>query len=112
MTAIETELDRLIDLHDSRAKAAETRRRLSRGVYASHRRRALDDPSAHPLRRRRLTFRGEGLTLQELAERALVSERTLRELEGGSGGSDLTWARVARALDVNRGAVDRTWIVP
>ena len=110
--AIETELDRLIDAHEARAKAAEARRNLSRGVYNAHRKRALTDPRAHPLRRNRLLFREDGLTVEELAKRALVAERTIRALEGGEPGSDLTWTRLARALDVRRAQIDPSWIAP
>ena len=113
MSAIVTELDRLLDEHDSRARASERRRNLSRGVYESHRRRALADyASLHPLKRRRLTFRHDGLTVEELADRALVAASTIRALENGEPGSDSTWNRLARALDVRRAGIDPSWIAP
>jgi transcriptional regulator with XRE-family HTH domain len=113
MSAIQSELDRLLDEHDARAREAERRRNLSRGVYESHRRRALKDyASLHPLKRRRLTFRHDGLSVEELADRALVAASTIRALENGEPGSDLTWTRLARALDVRRPQIDPSWIKP
>jgi transcriptional regulator with XRE-family HTH domain len=110
--SIESELDRLLDEADFRARDAERRRNLSRGVYRSHRRRALADPHAHPLKRHRLAFRGEGLTVEELAERALIAPSTIRALEAGQPGSDLSWARLARALSCRRAAIDPSWTKP
>ncbi len=113
MTAILSELDRLLDEHDARAQEAEKRRNLSRGVYEAHRRRALADlPRLHPLKRRRLTFRHDGLTVEELADRALIAASTVRALEAGEPGSDLSWARLARALSCSRGQIDPSWVKP
>jgi len=109
MTAIVTELDRLMDEWDQRARQAERRSRISRGVFESHRAKALADRSAHPLRRRRLTFR-DGLTVAELAERALVGESTILDVEAGKIGSDQTWARLARALDCRRVEIDPRYV--
>jgi len=111
MSAIETELDRLLDAADAKAKAAERNRRLSRGVFEAHRRKV--NPSDHPLRKVRVSFRGEGLTVEALAARALVSERTIRAIETGEpGGSDLTFRRLALALDARRDQIDPSWIAP
>ncbi len=111
MTGIATELDRLLDEADWRARRAEQRRNVSRGVFESHRRRALSNASdLHPLRRRRLTFRDEGLSVDELAERALVGASTIHDLERGKPGSDLTWSRLARALDCRREQIDPTYL--
>lgn len=113
MTAIETELDRLLDVWEAKAREADRKRNLSRGVYEAHRRKALAGyASLHPLKRHRLTFRGEGLDVADLAERALVAPSTVRALEAGQPGSDLSWARLARALDVQRASIDPAWIAP
>jgi DNA-binding XRE family transcriptional regulator len=108
--AIETELDRLMDEWDAKHADSARRGRLAQGVYASHRRRALANRKAHPLKRHRLTFRDDGLSISQLAERALVSERTIRDLEDGERGSDLTWARLARALSVRREQIDPGYV--
>lgn len=107
---IATELDRLLDEADYKAKRADHRGKLSRSVFEAHRRRQLA-PGAqpHPLRRRRLTFR-EGLTVDELADRAAVGASTIHDLEGGKQGSDLTWERLCRALSVRRAQIDPTYI--
>lgn len=107
---IETELDRLLDEADHRAKRAEHRRRIGRGVFEAHKRRAAADPKAHPLRKVRLSFRGEGLSVAELAERAAVGESTILDIENGKGGSDLTWLRLTRALGVRRSQIDPSFI--
>lgn len=108
MTEIATELDRLLDEADYRAKQADHRGKLSRSVFEAHRRRQLAG-SPHPLRRRRLTFR-EGLTVDELADRAAVGASTIHDLEGGKQGSDLSWERLCRALSVRRAQIDPTYI--
>ncbi len=110
MTAIQTELDRLLDEANYRAHKAEQRSRLSRGVFNAHRARALADPRTHPLRRRRLTFREEGLTVAQLSDRALVGESTIHDLEAGERGSDQTWARLCRALSCRRGQIDPSYV--
>lgn len=104
-----SELDRALEARDYEAAQAQRRHRLSRGVFDSFRRRQLADPNCHPLRRARLQFR-DGLTVAELADRALVSATTINVLERGGQGSDLTWTRLARALDVRRDQIDRSWI--
>jgi len=111
MTAIETELDRLIDAHEHKLKLAVARRRLSRGVFEAHRKKV--NPTAHPLRKRRVSFR-DGLTVEELAARALVAERTIRAIEKNEpgSGSDLTFRRLALALDCTRAAIDPSWLKP
>jgi len=114
MTEIATELDRLLDEADWKAKraerAADHRGKLSRSVFEAHRRRQLaPGAQAHPLRRCRLTFR-EGLTVDELAERAAVGASTIHDLEAGKQGSDLTWERLCRALSVRRAQIDPTYI--
>lgn len=96
-TNLETELDRLLDEHDAKAARAVTRAKIARGVFEA-RRANVDLAKATPLQRRRLTFRDVGLSVPELAERATVAESTIRALEAGEGGSDLTWTRLARAL--------------
>ena len=94
---LETELDRLLDEHDAKHARATTRGKIARGVFEARRDR-VDLRKAHPLKRRRLTFREEGLSIPELAARALVAESTIKAIEAGDGGSDLTWERLARAL--------------
>jgi hypothetical protein len=94
---IESELDRALDEWESKHARATTRRKIARSVFEA-RRDAIDLRSAHPLARRRLTFREVGLSVPELATRALVSESTIKALEAGAAGSDLTWERLARAL--------------
>jgi hypothetical protein len=94
---IESELDRLMDEHDAKTARAETRGRIARGVFEARRDR-VDLAKATPLKRRRLTFRDVGLSVPELADRAAVAESTIRALESGESGSDLTWTRLARAL--------------
>lgn len=107
---IETELDRLLDEADDRARRAEHRAKIGRGVFEAHKRRAAADASAHPLRRARLNFR-DGLTVAELAERAAVGESTILDIEAGrQRGSDLTWTRLCRALGgIRRGTVDPSY---
>lgn len=83
-----------------RTQSHRTRERLSRAVYLHKRAEALADPQCHPLRRRRLTFRGEGLTLKALAARALVSHDTIQKIEVRSTCPErLTLKRLAKALD-------------
>jgi len=111
MTAIQSELDRLLDEADHRARKAERRSRLSRGVFESHRRRQLADfARLHPLRRHRITFRAEGLTVEQLSDRALVGASTIHDLEAGKPGSDQTWARLCRALGVRRAEIDPSYV--
>lgn len=110
MTEIATELDRLLDEADWRAKRAEHRSKLSRSVFEAHRRRQLARPAElTPLRRCRLTFR-DGLTVDELAERAAVGASTIHDLEAGKQGSDLTWERLTRALSCRRDQIDPSYI--
>lgn len=110
MTGISTELDRLLDEADYRTRKAQQRDRLSRGVFEAHRRRQLADAAGlHPLRRHRLAFR-DGLTVEELSERALVGESTIHDLERGKPGSDQTWARLCRALNCRREQIDPSYV--
>lgn len=104
-----SELERLLDEADWKVRQREQRTRLSRGVFNAHRKRQLADLAGmHPLRRVRLTFRDDGLTVEELAQRAMVGANTIRDLERGKPGSDLSWARLAHAL----GGIDRRRIDP
>lgn len=95
---IESELDRALDEWESRHARAAARHNVARGVFRSHRER-VDLRAAHPLKRRRLMFRGSGLTRAELSSRSTVSEKTIQDIENnGALGSDQTWERLARAL--------------
>lgn len=94
---IESELDRALDDWETKTARATTRSKIARGVFEA-RRNHVDLRKAHPLKRRRLTFRETGLSVPELAARALVSESTIKAIEAGEGGSDLTFERLARAL--------------
>jgi hypothetical protein len=108
-----TELDAALDRWDHRLADADERRRgrIRDAVYNGHRARALANPRTPPLQRIRLNFRGDGLTVEELSERSTVSVRTIRGLEAGDrDGSDLTWLRLARALDVPRHRIDPSFV--
>jgi hypothetical protein len=110
MTPIQTELDAALDAWDARTDRRR-RQRIRDAVFNGHRARALADPRTHPLQRVRLMFRGEGLTVDELSERSTVAPRTIRRLEAGEAdGSDLTWLRLSRALDVRRATIDPSFV--
>lgn len=83
-----------------RPQTQRTRDLLRRLAYERHRRCALADPTTHPLRRARLTFHGDGLTIDALASRALVGPSLIQKIERGREASERTWRRLARALDV------------
>ncbi len=107
MPAILTDLDRALDRHD----ALSDREKRSRRAFQAHRRKALVDETTHPLRKTRLTFRGDGLTVAELSERSTVSESLIRAIEAGGPASDATFVRLMRALDVDdRSRIDKHWI--
>lgn len=105
MTPIITDLDAALDSWDHQING-RGRNRMRDGVFNARRARALANPSTHPLRRRRLTFRGDGLTVDELAERSTVSARTIKRAEAGESVSDVSWIRLARALEVRRAVID------
>lgn len=89
-----------------RRQIARTRARLSAATYAHHRATALADPGTHSLRRARLTFKGEGLTIRQLADRAVVSPDAIQCIEARrSNPSDLMLKRLARALDTTPDAI-------
>lgn len=82
-----------------RRQTARTRERLRSAVYSHHRRAALAAEDTHPLRRARLTFRGDGLTIRQLADRAMVSPDTIQHVETRQvDPTRLTMRRLARAL--------------
>lgn len=98
---MEADLRRVVPL------AARDRSHPHASVFAAaafevHRRRALADPGLHPLRAARLDA---GLTLEGLAERALVCRATVWNCEQGRAASEMTWRRLARALDVDVSAI-------
>jgi hypothetical protein len=98
MTAITTDLDRLMDEHDARQREADRRRAISRGVLRAHRRRVEAASDAHPLAKARVRFR-DGLTVAELSERSTVAPRVIAAIEAREErGSDRTWQRLCLAL--------------
>jgi ribosome-binding protein aMBF1 (putative translation factor) len=98
-------MDQLIWDFEARENA---RSRVSQGVYKAHRRRALaPDAKAHPLRKARLTFSRDGLTLDELAARSTVAVSVIQDIEANDApASDATWLRLSRALGVPRHHID------
>ena len=90
-----------------RRQAARTRERLRTALYEHHRAVALADSTTHPLRRARLTFRGGGLTIKELAARAIVSPDTIQHIETRhtTVPTTMTLRRLARALDTTTAAL-------
>lgn len=107
MSPIDGPLDAAIDAWTARTATG----RRSRSAYRGHRRRALADPSAHPLRRRRLTFRGDGIDVQTLSERSTVAPSVIHAIEQGrETGSDRTWQRLSLALSVERHVIDPSCI--
>jgi hypothetical protein len=85
-----------------RPQTAQTRKLLSRAAFERHRRNALSK-GCHPLRRARLTLDGQGLTIDALAERALVGSSLIQKAEQGQRVSGMTLKRLARALNTSPG---------
>lgn len=105
---IENILDRELEKWDWNSKAAREKRARSRRAFEGHRKRV--DANSHPLRRRRVGFRSEGLTVAELSARSTVAASVIRGIEkNGEAGSDATWARLAMALDCRRCEIDPSW---
>ncbi len=71
-----------------------------------HLRRAWSDPTASPVRVRRLAL---NLTRAELAAAASVSARTIARLEDLGRGHERTWFAVADALGCERSDIDPTF---
>lgn len=90
-----------------RPQTERTRELLRRITYSRHRAGALADPATHPLRRARLTFGGDGLTINALAKRALVGSSLIQKAEQGQRVSDLTWRRLERGLNAPMGSLRR-----
>jgi ribosome-binding protein aMBF1 (putative translation factor) len=88
-----------------RPQSQPTRERLRRIAYERHRARALADPATHPLRRARLTFNGDGLTINALAARALVGASLIQKAERGQAVSGMTLRRLERALNAPLGSL-------
>lgn len=82
-----------------RPHTARTRERLAELQRRRRRAEALADPDCHPLRRARVTFKGDGISQRELAELALVSEDHIHAIETGAvKAGPMTAQRLARAL--------------
>ena len=111
MTAIVTELDRLLDEADARQREQERRRAISRSVFKGHARRIEASPDSHPLAKARIRFR-DGLTVDELSERSTVAPRVIKAIEAGAErGSDRTWQRLCLALGgCSRASVDPNYV--
>ena len=88
-----------------RPQTAATRKLLAQVAYRRHRAQALSDPATHPLRRARLTFGREGLTIAALSHRSLVGESVIQRLETNGRASRRTWERLSRALGVSLGSL-------
>jgi ribosome-binding protein aMBF1 (putative translation factor) len=83
-----------------RPQTQRTRELLRRLAYERHRRRALADPTCHPIRRARLELDGDGVTIEDLAARALVGASLIQKAERGQRVSAVTRKRLARALGI------------
>lgn len=109
MPPIRTDLDAALDAWDARSEQRR-RGRIRDGVFAAHRARALADRRTSALAKVRLTFRVDGLTVDELAERSTVSARTIKRAEAHEPISDASWVRLARALEVHRARIDPSYV--
>ncbi|MCW2983507.1 MAG: hypothetical protein JWR63_1077 [Conexibacter sp.] len=98
-------MDQLIWDSEARENA---RSRVSQGVFKAHRRKALaPDANAHLLRKARLTFGRDGLTLDELSARSTVAVSVIQDIESNDArASDATWLRLSRALGLPRHHID------
>ncbi|PTL55517.1 hypothetical protein [Paraconexibacter algicola] len=104
-------LSAAMDAWDAKnGEGKRSRRSMRDAAFLALRAKALANPRTSNLARVRLTFRGDGLTIAEAASRALVSERTWKRAEAGEGVDDLSWARIARALECDRATIDPTHI--
>lgn len=80
-----------------RRQSARTRQKLYVAMIERERRKAANDPNAHPLKVARLAA---GLSWPALADKANVSVSQLARIERGEDVGRLTWARLAAALDL------------
>lgn len=88
---------------NGRRQSARTRERISRAVFEQRKARTLADGEVSPLRRLRLE---RGLSMSELARRALVGETTIRRAElTPEQVAPASWTRLAVALDVPAEAI-------
>jgi ribosome-binding protein aMBF1 (putative translation factor) len=89
-----------------RSHTPRARERMSRIQFRRQRSRALASPTCHPLRRARLTFQGDGLTIDQLASRSLVSASYVQRIEAGTAEpGPVTVKRLARALRTSPKAI-------
>lgn len=85
--------------HNGRRQSAQTRKRIARRIFEQRKARTLAEGEVSPLRRLRLE---RGLSMEQLARRAMVGVTTIRRAElAPEQCGPQSFARIADALNVN-----------